>query len=286
MRGMAISTAPWRGREADSGLGRTAATRCHVRAGWRSWSPKRVAKDSALARMLRKGGVDFAFQPIRSLASGDVQAYEVLVRPRGATGPAELVAQLARAGLLDALGDLGLHRGCAMLSDLSGAVARDVAVHVNVSALQLADVRFAERARRIVASFGIETRLVIFEVTEDGPIDHASISEAVSALRAEGFGLALDDFGSRCANIDVLGWLEPDFVKLDRCVVELARKAPSVLHAVVSIARELGAMPIAEGIEDSTDREAALTAGCPLGQGWALGRPQPRPVLAGAPGVA
>lgn len=253
----------------------------HERGGWRSWSPKHAVEAAALARMLRRGDVDFSFQPIRSLVSGDVQAYEALVRPRDATSPSELVAQLARAGLLDALGDLGLGRGCAMLSELSAVVATDVALHVNVSALQLADARFAERARRIVASFGIETRLVIFEVTEDGPIDHASISEAVSALRAEGFGLALDDFGSHYANIDALGWIEPDFVKIDRCVVALARRTPSVLDATVSIARSLGAMPIAEGIEDSTDREAALAAGCPLGQGWALGRPQPRPEPAG-----
>jgi EAL domain-containing protein (putative c-di-GMP-specific phosphodiesterase class I) len=93
-----------------------------------------------------------------------------------------------------------------------------------------------------------------------------------------GVGVGLDDFGTGWSSLRYLSELSLDFVKLDRAftaeLVPGGRKF-AFARAICELARTLGLVVVAEGIETKEQVEMLRAAGCDLGQGFALARPAP-----------
>jgi len=107
-----------------------------------------------------------------------------------------------------------------------------------------------------------------------------AIVAALAGLRRLGVRAALDDFGAGQASLSHLRRLPVDMLKLDAALVNTASEAslgagPAVIDVVVSLGRRLGLEIVAKGLETPEQVERATRAGCPFGQGFALGRPAP-----------
>lgn len=113
---------------------------------------------------------------------------------------------------------------------------------------------------------------VILEITELSNIKY----EGISILKDFGFQLALDDIGTGSATLDNLTRLQPDYLKLDKILIQsqntLARN--SLIKAFVDHACRLNAKVIVEGIETLEQYNAAKDSGAHFGQGYFLGKPQ------------
>ena len=104
----------------------------------------------------------------------------------------------------------------------------------------------------------------------------------MSALRAMGMKMALDDFGAGYSSLGHLRRYPFDKLKIDRAfIVDCTRDAQSatVVHAVVSIGRALGMKVVAEGVETEQQRQFLKIAGVHAMQGFLFGRPAPIEVL-------
>lgn len=113
---------------------------------------------------------------------------------------------------------------------------------------------------------------LILEITEVERVNWDGIDQ----LRQWGFPLALDDFGKGHANINTLLQMHPDYIKLDKFLIQAKNRADrdSLMLLLVEHAHRTGAKIIAEGIETEEQFQAVQKAGCDYGQGYLLGRPE------------
>lgn len=216
-------------------------------------------------------------QPIVELTTGFVAGYELLSRfagPWHAT-PDVWFAAAQRWGANPALQARVLEKAVAARADLPP----NTFLTVNVDPHLLADDLVADALLRHA-----DLSRLVLELTEHTRVDEAG--RAMAALhraRAAGALVAMDDAGTGYAGLELLLALRPDIVKLDRALVTGVDADP-VKRALVEVFGDLvGRMDgwiLAEGVETRAELEALIGLGVPLGQGWALGRPQPEMLVA------
>jgi diguanylate cyclase (GGDEF)-like protein len=228
------------------------------------------------------------FQPIVELDTGRVVAEEALVRwehpRRGLVGPSEFVPLAEETGLILSLGQYVLEEACQhacrwqarRAADPTGG---DVAVHVNLSAVELRDPELVPRVRATLESADVDPRSLVFEITETVLLDDSErVSATIGELRALGARFALDDFGTGYSSLSYLHTLPFDQLKIAKSFVDgLARggRESSFVRMIIELARTLGVTVIAEGIESHEQVHALVRLECDLGQGFHLGRPEP-----------
>lgn len=95
-------------------------------------------------------------------------------------------------------------------------------------------------------------------------------------IRKHGIGIALDDFGTGYNDCSSLSLLEPDYIKLDRCLISDIDSSPKKqerLKEIIDIAHSLNISVLAEGVETKEEYEYLKHSGTGLAQGYYLGRP-------------
>jgi diguanylate cyclase (GGDEF)-like protein len=238
-----------------------------------------------LLELIASSALTAAFQPIWNLADGRVIAFEALARPMPGTGytsPATMFAAAERAGLVRELDELCL----AAAFEAATELPEGARLFVNLNPTTMADpdfdpVALAGRATRA----GLGPHRVTIELTENGVVPWKELQPRLELVRTLGFGLALDDVGSGDTGLQVLRYVDVDYVKVDRSIVCDAicdRQARAVLSAVLSYAAETDCYVIAEGIETDEILSFVRTLRPRIDhsqvqgvQGYLLGRPGP-----------
>ncbi|MEJ5945655.1 bifunctional diguanylate cyclase/phosphodiesterase [Pseudokineococcus basanitobsidens] len=252
-----------------------------------------LARD--LAAALREGALDVVYQPVLRAVDGaapadlDLVGAEALARwhhpEHGPVSPAVFVALAEREGLVGELGAVVLERACRDLRDVPGAVERGLLLTVNVSGLELLDPRYPQHVGEVLARTGWPARLLVLEVTES--VVEADSRPALAALRAVaalGVHLAVDDFGTGYSALSRLDDLEARYLKLDSTLTATVHTSPRrarLVRAAAALAQSLDMVVIAEGVEGPEQAQVLGELGCPLLQGYHLGRPGPVEALAG-----
>jgi diguanylate cyclase (GGDEF)-like protein len=229
------------------------------------------------------------FQPIVDLESGELVAEEALVRwehpRRGLVGPSEFVPLAEETGLILSLGQYVLDSASRQAYAWQvqraqpGAIGPEVAVHVNLSAVELRDPQLIDRVRSTLRRTGVDPRRLVFEVTETLLLDEPDRAQAtIAELRALGVRFALDDFGTGYSSLSYLHTLPLDMLKIAKSFVDgLARggREASFVRMIIELAHTLGVSVVAEGIETQEQAAALVSLECDYGQGFYLGRPRP-----------
>lgn len=97
-------------------------------------------------------------------------------------------------------------------------------------------------------------------------------------MRAMGFAIEIDDFGTGESSLSMLTELPADVLKLDRSLVAKVDTSPrsaAVVRAVADMARALHLSLVAEGVETKEQAEKIHSLGCRLVQGFYYSRPSP-----------
>ncbi|CAD6561673.1 hypothetical protein LMG28727_07509 [Paraburkholderia kirstenboschensis] len=222
-----------------------------------------------------------AFQPIGMLASGDVIAFEALLR-----GPAQsaLESPAALFGLAQREGCMvRLERFAARLSLTAFSQTRlPGKLFVNFSAAAVRELATcAEEILAFLRSLQFSPDRMVIELTGQSAVgDLGSLRSAVSLLRESGLQLALDDYGSGTSNLGLWIGLEPDYIKIDHSIIGEASTSPFRFQALRSLRQlaEAGRVQlIAEGLEDAEDLMVCRDLRIEYGQGFFLGRPNFQP---------
>jgi EAL domain-containing protein (putative c-di-GMP-specific phosphodiesterase class I) len=217
-----------------------------------------------------------AFQPIVRPATGELFAYEALVRGSDGQTAADVLSrvdetnryafdQRCRVRAIELAARLGIaERGAALsINFLPDAIYRpEVCIRTTL-----------ETARRV----GFPTDRLIFEFTEEQKVrDPQRIKEIVHAYRRMGFRTAIDDFGAGFAGLNLLADFQPDIVKLDMALIrgldhDVVRC--SIVEGIVAVCRRLRIEVVAEGIEDAQEHATLAGLGVELFQGYHFARP-------------
>jgi EAL domain-containing protein (putative c-di-GMP-specific phosphodiesterase class I)/YHS domain-containing protein len=213
------------------------------------------------------------FQPIVSLGTGRVVAYEALARfaPVPLQPPEAWFDLAARAGLTPELEALALRTALAVV-DMRPPPA-GAFVSLNVSPLLLDDPRIAP----LLAAPSVRPEGIVLELTErDRVADYDALRTTLAPYRARGFRVAVDDAGAGYASLRHITELRPDFVKLDARLIQGLTGDPArqaLVRAMSTFVDEVGAVLVAEGVEQLEDLDLLVQVGRPmLVQGFALGR--------------
>ncbi|GGL93536.1 sensor domain-containing phosphodiesterase [Nakamurella endophytica] len=220
--------------------------------------------------VLDRGGPDIALQPVLRVPERVVVGYEALARfPEGTGGPQAWFALARRAGLGVELELAAVRCALPVLDRLPEDV--DLAVNLSAEALLAAELPGLLAGRPV--------RRLIVEITEHEDVaDYPALRAGMAALRGLGLRFALDDAGAGYAGMRHLVELQPDIIKMDYHLTHDMHRDPAraaMAAALVAFSARIGAVLLAEGVEDAGELEAAVDLGIGVAQGYLLGRPLP-----------
>ena len=218
-----------------------------------------------------------AFQPLVDLDTGDRFAFEALAR-----GPADSLLALPTtlfsvADAVDLTLELDRARFRTALRNAKGCEP----IHrlfLNLLPASFYDTHFIET--QVVAQLeeaGLTPANLVFEITERLAIQNfAAFRQALARYTDMGFGVAVDDVGTRHSNLEVVMNLQPHFIKLSEILcrgVTQSTVKREMVRSLVRIATTIDAVTVAEGIEDLDDLMTLRDLGVRFGQGYFLARP-------------
>jgi EAL domain-containing protein (putative c-di-GMP-specific phosphodiesterase class I) len=100
--------------------------------------------------------------------------------------------------------------------------------------------------------------------------------ERLVRLRMQGFGLAIDDYGTGRSNLQLLARVPFSELKIDRSFVDGAsKKRPlsTVLSSCLGLAQSLDRNSVAVGVETKSDWDFLQRLGCTYAQGYHIAKP-------------
>ncbi|GAA3343322.1 hypothetical protein GCM10020358_41980 [Amorphoplanes nipponensis] len=243
----------------------------------------RLELRSALDHAVNEGHFLLQYQPIVDLATDEAVGFEALVRwhhpQRGVIAPDEFIEVAEESGLIVPMGrwvlDQALHTVAQWRRILPRA--RQPYVSVNVSVRQFRQSGFVEQVRTSLEYAGVPARALMLEITETLLMgDDEQIWADLAVLQELGVRIAIDDFGTGYSSLGYLRQRPIDVLKIDKTFIDDmvgSEQQLALVAGIVSLARTLNLVVVAEGIEDATHRLILAQLGCPLGQGYYYSAP-------------
>jgi diguanylate cyclase (GGDEF)-like protein len=219
-------------------------------------------------------------QPIRSLASGGIERYELLLRMTGENGEllpaASFIEAAERSGMVQELDRWVVVQALELLAQREQD-GDPVSLHVNLSGASVADLSVLEFIERRLDEGQADPKRCTFEITETAKV-HNYEAAAGFADRITEFGcqVAIDDYGAGFGPFHYLKSIPFDLIKIDGSFVRDMPNSDAdqlTVQAIVQIARGLGKATIAEYVQDDVTAEMLREYGVDMAQGYHLGRP-------------
>jgi len=234
-----------------------------------------------LFRIVETRSVTPVFQPILAFGTGEILAYEGLIRGPESSQlhtPTKLFDAAAHAGLLTELNMLCARKVVRQFARLG--LKRQL--FLNITPQTVLEVKDdVQRITRFIRDCGIDIAQVTIELTENQYISDRSIfRDALTLFRGAGFRVALDDLGEGFSSLRLWSELQPDFVKIDMHFVQGVSEDSVKYHFLKSlqhIAEGCGSSLVAEGVETVADFCILRDLGINNAQGYLIGRAATRP---------
>jgi diguanylate cyclase (GGDEF)-like protein/PAS domain S-box-containing protein len=248
--------------------------------------------EAEVREALTHGRLRLHYQPVVDLRTRRVVGTEALVRlqhpERGLLPPADFIDVVEDSDLARPFGEWVLGEACRQLARWQrrrDPSDRPLVMAVNVSGRQVQDASLPDAVLRAVRDAGVDAHDLCLEVTERSLL-HVSdqVVDDLHALTGSGVQLAIDDFGTGYSSLTWLQRFPVDVLKIDRSFVAglgVDRRETEIVNAVAALGHALGLVVVAEGIENRGQANRLREIGCPLGQGFHLGRPLPAEAVAG-----
>jgi diguanylate cyclase (GGDEF)-like protein len=219
-------------------------------------------------------------QPIRSLASGGIERYELLLRMTSEEGEllpaASFIAAAERSGMIQELDRWVVGRALELLAQREQQGA-PLSLHVNISGASLTDISVLEFIERRLDEGGADPSRCTFEITETANVyDYERATGFADRLTEFGCQVAIDDYGAGFGPFHYLKRIPFDLIKIDGSFVRDMPRSDAdqlTVQAIVQIARGLGKTTIAEYVQDDQTAQMLREYGVDMAQGYHLGRP-------------
>lgn len=222
-----------------------------------------------------------SYMPGVDITTGRVTSAEALLRwnhpERGVITASEFMPVLEQSGTIVEIGGFVLHEACMQAATWQRR-GMSLEMHVNVSERQLRADVLLDDLRDSLFTSRLDPALLVLEVSESTVMkDAVAVTERLSEFKALGVSIAMESFGSAFSALRHLKQLPLDIVELDRSLVaEMGTddSAASLVGTLVQIARNLGLMTLAVGVENNEQLVRLRDAGC----GGVLGHLYSEPV--------
>lgn len=243
----------------------------------------RFSLENDLRGALKRGEFRLFFQPLVSLADGEIVGAEALLRwqhpESGLISPATFIPLLEKSGDIVAVGNWVFTEAARWAGEWPDAQLRGLKVSINVSRLQLAQPDFVDSVRQNLQDSGFDPARVVLEITESLAMrDPAETMTRMAELREVGVGLAMDDFGTGYSSLAYLKRYPLNFLKVDRLFVQgipQDHENDLLMETIMDMSRRLNLLTVAEGIETEDELHRLVDIGYGTGQGFLFSPPIP-----------
>ncbi|QJB58492.1 GGDEF domain-containing protein [Pseudodesulfovibrio sp. zrk46] len=228
--------------------------------------------------------VSTLYQPILNFKSGNIIGWEALTRgPKGNSfhSPVILFETAEHLGRLFALEKLCRESAIAN----AGELKEGQKLFLNIHPKTMADPEFSPgKTLELMEQAGLSSDNVVFEITERHSVQEFELFyRTLDHYRNQGFKVAVDDAGAGYAGLTTIAELQPEYIKLDKSLIDQIHKDPvkrALVETTVTFADKIGSQIIAEGIETKEQAVCLKDIGVHCGQGYFLARPdKPKPNL-------
>lgn len=134
--------------------------------------------------------------------------------------------------------------------------------------------------QNLVNNFDINPGNVVLEIVESKVKDIYALKRFIKIHRNKGFLIALDDVGNSHSNLNRIPMVKPDILKIDRYLVRSINEdyhKQAVCKSLINLARSIGTLVIAEGVETEEEAITVLELGVDMIQGFYFCRPREIP---------
>lgn len=223
------------------------------------------------------------YQPKVELLTGTLKGAEALVRwlspLKGFMSPADFIPLFEKNGFIAKLDFYVFERVFSDLRRWMDVGKRVVPISVNLSRVHLSDGSFIEKITALLKQYQINPKDIEIELTESVFVGNiASIIEVMQQLKAIGFSISIDDFGSGYSSLRLLRDLPVDYLKLDKEFLDNGDsnlREQIIIMNVIRMAKTLGIKVVSEGVETDTQAMFLKSCACDLAQGYLYDRPMP-----------
>lgn len=236
------------------------------------------AEDRELVRkLIDENRFVYRFQPIVSAKTGTIYAYEALMR----SGTDEKLTPTTILNCAEALGklydiELLTFRNVAEIMTRNSRLFTDRKMFLN--SIPKATLKESDFREFTMDYPGVLPQVVV-EFTEQTEANEEQLSAIRQRSSEHGFRIAIDDYGTGYSNVTNLLNYMPDFVKIDRGLIEgieTDSKKQYFVANIVEFARENGFLALAEGVETREEMNTVIRLGVDLIQGFYTARPNER----------
>ncbi|MBQ8633063.1 MAG: EAL domain-containing protein [Lachnospiraceae bacterium] len=224
------------------------------------------------------------FQPKFDVITEKVSGAEALVRwnhpEKGMLYPESFIPLCEANGYVCNIDFYVLEEVCRRLKMWKESGFKMLKVSVNFSRMHLKQPDFVEQLKNVLAKYDVDPAYVEIELTES--IAYGEVQNLVNVMKqvkAAGFGLSMDDFGSGYSSLNLLREMPLDVLKLDKeffgAYGDSTGREQTIIHHIISMAKDLDITVLAEGVETEKQKEFLKESHCDMIQGFYYAKPMP-----------
>ena len=225
-------------------------------------------------------------QPKFDLKKEKLQGAEALVRwnykKKEILSPVRFIPFFEKDSSIGKIDEIVLYKVCKMLAKWIKSGKKVCPISVNLSRKVLYNKNLLDRLTGIIDSYHIPHNLIDFELTESATYDDAKqMIQILKNIRECGFKISMDDFGTGYSSLSMLTEMPLDTLKIDKSFVDnLGTKTEKesdiiVVKHIISLAKELKFVCLAEGAEEKCQIDKLRELGCEVVQGYYFSKPIP-----------
>lgn len=166
---------------------------------------------------------------------------------------------------------------CKDLADWRDRLGFIPTISINVSKEQFEDENFIDKYLDICTKYGLEPSQIDLEITESATTN-MDVLKVLSLIKAKGFTISIDDFGTGTSSLSMLQNMPIDIMKIDKVFVDKANlnSDKNIINYIVLIAHHLNVATIVEGVETKEQVEFIRKIGADIIQGYYYSKPIPK----------
>ncbi|WP_296667734.1 MULTISPECIES: ABC transporter substrate binding protein [unclassified Treponema] len=223
------------------------------------------------------GGFEIRYQPEISTKTGDVCAFEALVRLKDySVGPDVFIPVAESSGFIARIGRIVTEKVLRQMDIWRSEGMKLRKVAINYSNGQLVDDGYVLHLKNMMEKYRIPSDLIEIEITESLFMGKKGrVTQLFDELAKIGVTLALDDFGTGYSSLSYLTFVPADKVKIDKSLVDnyLVDGKEDFIQNIVQLVHGLGMKLAVEGVEHKWQYDKLCSMNCDFIQGYLFSKP-------------
>ncbi len=228
------------------------------------------------SRIVQDNLLTYCLQPIVETQTGDIVAYEALMRTTGdiKMTPKQLLAIAGSQNNLYAIERLTMFNTLRLLSDNQQVFAERKLFINSMPASLLTEEDYNE----LYLTYGELLEKCVIEIVEDSAATPEGIETIRKRIAFSHSRLAIDDYGTGYSNSANLLKYSPDYIKIDRSLISDIHndmKKQQLVTQIIEFCRDNQLQSLAEGVETVQEMKTVIRLGVDLIQGYYTSKPKP-----------